>query len=1256
MDTFLSLNTEALGRLDSGEAIRQFSHLLWAQARRKNVPITKIRFSLREDVPDGGIDAEIDADAFQGSDDALVRGNTSYQVKTGTSTKPCQQAWVRKELFGKRKRVEKANLGSAVRNCLDSGGRYVLVCFGNSLNPNQCRESQQLFKGFFAQCGYPDAAVEVWGQETLVGLFSVFPSLCSDIKGLRNIGGFQSHTSWAMNDDMTPAIVYGDPQNRCIDEIRDFLRGKDVRYVRVIGEPGVGKTRLVLEAIRAEDLAPCVLYIPHAEDFQRSALFNAILHPDADYYVILVLDECPVRDSAEIWNVLKNRPQNCRIVAIDHDPSESHDVAMREVLCPGLGKEQVTAILRSYVSCELECSRWADECGESPRVAHAVGENLKANPGDILRSPATVPIWDRFVAGNRSVDTPEVQRRLLVLRHLSLFERFGFEKPVQDESRLIAGLAQEVDPALTWKQFESVVALLRKRRILQGKRTLFIAPRLLQVRLWRDFWDNYGRGLHLTELFARLPGGLRSWFIRMLPYTHTSETATAAVREFLGPSGLFSAMGGRQAGDALSYVSHLAKAVPESTLECLERVFAQTGSKDLLFAGGSRVEIVWALEGLAVWRHLFFRSASLLLRLAAAEDAVNGSTGTAFAELFSLACGAGAPTEAEPPLRLPLLKAALTSRDPKERALGLKACRTALSTYGPGRGIGREHQGLRPTARLWMPETWKELFDAYAAVWNMLVEATRPWSTAERCEANRILMGSAPGLLFRGVLDDMVLATLDALADDEATDLRELVDLTVTCRRVWRQHVSESARTRLSAIDAKITGTTFSSRARRVLMLFSPHERFDEANGFDGLPGRIGELAQEAVEHPEKFASVAGDLIQGASFGIYLFGRELSVRDKSRMFLRQILDCQRAAQAGATTHLLSGYLSHLYETERTEWERAVRGLFADPSLKAVAPHLVWRSGLTKTVFEDMLQAYDKGELDFSHFHMLTVTCPRQELDEEHVLGLLARWLALPGDKSPEFPLQLLSWFYGSADGSCRLPEQQVLDVLADGALYGAQRFVGFFWARVVDWFLQQYPAHALDVFRIIVEQVFKSASVLFGSDQDVQAVAEKIIKDNGQACWAIISPRLEDEGNPGYHAVWHWLSVAPIGIGSESGLISCSPDKVVLDWITEAPDTRAMSLARLAPKSLGPSGKGSLTRELLVRYGERADVRASLSWRFSSDGWSGRASDHYRRRRDDARHWLDHEEHPNVRRFLEDRIRFLTAEIEGSEIDEERRL
>ncbi len=151
-----------LGRLDSKRALSFFGGLLWAQARRRGVPITKIHFSLRESVPDGGVDAAVDADAFAGSDDMLVHGNTFYQLKSGTTAAPWRPSWVQKTVLAPRRRKPvRANLGSAVRECLDKDGRYVLACFGTSFDELRLQKSRAKFRETFEKCGYPNAGVEV---------------------------------------------------------------------------------------------------------------------------------------------------------------------------------------------------------------------------------------------------------------------------------------------------------------------------------------------------------------------------------------------------------------------------------------------------------------------------------------------------------------------------------------------------------------------------------------------------------------------------------------------------------------------------------------------------------------------------------------------------------------------------------------------------------------------------------------------------------------------------------------------------------------------------------------------------------------------------------------------------------------------------------------------------------------------------------------------------------------------------------------
>ncbi len=109
-------------------------------------------------------------------------------------------------------------------------------------------------------------------------------------------------------------------------------------------------------------------------------------------------------------------------------------------------------------------------------------------------------------------------------------------------------------------------------------------------------------------------------------------------------------------------------------------------------------------------------------------------------------------------------------------------------------------------------------------------------------------------------------------------------------------------------------------------------------------------------------------------------------------------------------------------------------------------------------------------------------------------------------------------------------------------------------------------------------------------------------------------------------------------------------------WIDEDTDTRAPAITRTAPKTLDKDNDGWITRELLHRYGHMESVKSALFGNFYSDGWSGPASEHYRKKRDQARSWLNGEKSPHVIEWLEEYIDRLNTQIESEEIREEREL
>jgi hypothetical protein len=906
MKSIYDIDPSALGRLNGEEAVRVFRDLLWSQARKRGVPTSKVHITTTAvTTADGGIDAAIDSGVLSQADDLLLEGGTGYQIKAGKSAKPWQDSWLKEELFGGSKaEIKVENLGEDVLRRLKAGGRYVLVCFGCSPTPQQTALAREKVESYFARCGFPDAPVEIWGQDTLLGLISAFPSLGLEISGRSELK-FQSHVSWAVDSEMGLAWQGGASRDALVEEIRDCLQGNEIRHVRLIGEPGIGKTRLILEATAAEELAPLVVYVPHAEDFQKSRLFNELLRPDNDFFIVLVIDECPPKERASIWTALKGRSERCRLVTIDHGPEDASDELMQVIHCPGLEEEQIANIIAEYIPAKSEAKRWAEICGGSPRVAHAIGQNLKRNPDDILKPPATVPIWDRFIEGYDDPNSSDVLQRKIVLRCIALFAKFGFEQPVDEEAQFVVSLAKEIDSSITWPRFREIVQQLKQRRILQGKTTLFVVPKALHIHLWVQFWERYGGSLPLGELLQRMPEDLRNWLTQMLPYAHASEAALKQMRLLLGQGGPFSDEKFVESEAGGKLLNALAEAVPEDTLRCIEDTLGRRATERLRTFEDGRHYVVSALGKIAVWPELFVRASGMLLKLGEAENSTysNNASGT-FAELFSLIPGLAATT-ATSTVRLEALLSALTSLSPDQRRLGLRACAAALSTYGGHRFVGPEYQGLRPEIQFWRPKTYGELFDAYRAVWNMVLEVSEKWERDERTRANGVLIQAATGLVQIENLAAMVFDTLDKIAEDEATDIRELVKFITHNFRFHEDRLKPDAIARIEKLERKLEGTSFESRLRRAV-LFSDwgEERLGDDEGSGALQQKVVALAEESVKNPAMLVSLLPELVRERGLKLYDFGYALARQDKEKVFLDRILDAQKEAGRSGTSQFL----------------------------------------------------------------------------------------------------------------------------------------------------------------------------------------------------------------------------------------------------------------------------------------------------------------------------------------------------------------
>ncbi|MCC8991345.1 MAG: hypothetical protein LM514_01840, partial [Streptococcus sp.] len=687
--------------------------------------------------PDGGIDAEINTLHGQIPEDCIFQsGITGFQIKSGATFKPWTSNSIRRELLN-----SKGELCSEVERLIKRKGHYSIICTGYDLTPEQRNKAKALIVDILAKKGFEEyeAKLNVLGASQIAEFSERYPGTASLLTA-DPVQEAWTLEEWRHDAHMTNAFEESPKQTEIISYIRAGLQG-EAKHIRILGEAGLGKTRIVLESLKDKAISPCVLYIRHGFQFGQTKLFRQLLKSGHDKPLILVIDELPESEISDIWRHLKPRCGHLKIVSMDHGRDETRDEEIDRINTPYLPDDTIKKILAHRVGESRELDRWVKICEGSPRVAQAVADNLCANPTDLLKPPATIPIWTRFLHGYGNRDEASARQIDCVAKHLALFSRFGYEAPVGGEAAYIAEVICNIDPTIGWARFQEIVQDLRARRVLQGSRTLFFVPKALHIYLWKRFWERYGRGFDFTRTFTSMPESLHAWFMNMFKYAGEADT-THVIDDILNLKGIFSQYDVIASEKGSQFLSILAEASPASVLRLLEATIGKWDNEELLKLSGNRQQFVWTLEKIAVWPSYTVRAMQLLIRLAVNENASNSnnSTGTLLG-LFRIG-PEWAATESSPDTRLPAFLKLLRTQDDTDRQLGLEAAEAALDTRGGFRTIGPEYQGLKERAKLWIPETYSDWWQAQLVYFQTLVNETTSWPSHLRSKVCNALLNA----------------------------------------------------------------------------------------------------------------------------------------------------------------------------------------------------------------------------------------------------------------------------------------------------------------------------------------------------------------------------------------------------------------------------------------------------------------------------------------------------------------------------------
>jgi hypothetical protein len=170
-------------------------------------------------------------------------------------------------------------------------------------------------------------------------------------------------------------------------------------------------------------------------------------------------------------------------------------------------------------------------------------------------------------------------------------------------------------------------------------------------------------------------------------------------------------------------------------------------------------------------------------------------------------------------------------------------------------------------------------------------------------------------------------------------------------------------------------------------------------------------------------------------------------------------------------------------------------------------------------------------------------------------------------------------------------------------------------------------------------------------------ILDEITKALPLEVWGIVAPLLGPPIDSRAHSIKSWLRGGEVAFGGHysASALELIPEDALWNWVDEDIEHRAWYIAGFVPPRLVVEGEmPRLAREILIRYGDRDDVQRGLLSNFSTEGWVGPESEHYKSKKDFLEHILKDERDVRVREWLQRYVGYLRRSVEQARAAEER--
>lgn len=913
--------------LDAKQLVSLIKRLVQSDLQLAGVSQSAATGTLQITVSDGGEDVRVEWRGGPDRTDYIPRRFTVFQAKaenlsnTKLASEPLTTA---------------KNLKPALKEVVRQKGGYIVATNKtNVLTPSKAQKGSKrktiktriaelreiLRKTITSKAATAEhCEIDVYGYPKLADWVNHHPMVAIWVKQLMGTASsdfdFQTLDAWAKYEEIGARLASSDVLMRNAEAIQEKL-ALPRQVIRLLGHSGLGKSRLVFEALRssaanpATDLAPLVAYAREYTSTLRNQIRDFIANGQR---VIVVVDECPPEDHRRLSEEVRRTDSKLSLVTMDFsfEPPGRDDLELTlERSDPAIIKEILLGA--GFKGTPDDLARATEFCSGFPQVAVLVGNAVRDGAQHFADYGEKERIVGRLVWGR---DTPDPDL-LRCLRCLALFDAVGLDEPKANEFAWIAQRLLGMPPA----DLELKLERLFNRRILQKRGySLLVVPKPLAAQLAAMQWDTATNAQRAALMSGSMPAALQTALCERLSDIDYLPNAQAITAQLCGKSGPFGSAKALNTEFGARCLRKLAEVAPREVADTIVREFGDWSVEQLradLKPG--RRNLVWALDTLIWEPSVFFDASHMLLKLAAGENETwsNNATGE-FVQRFRVQLPG---TSASLQSRLEALKSFVTGADAAQAGILVTALGDAIDARGHSRTVGSEYHGTRKTYADYRPAIWGEVFEYVSGCLLLLENIAEKFPELEG-SVRSALTSLAPQL----VLGDSVFPNYARLVkklrpkQEAWSNLLEMLARTLRSESNDKRDLAVKQRVR-KLYDEMMPNTL---EERVVFFTTSVPWHFEEPDepedeSCEGNKKRAASLGAELALVPEAFPRVVDRLSRGEARETFAFGLSYyqNVADKTASFEIAYKALVRADGHNPNPSLLGGFFQGVAEHSPT---------------------------------------------------------------------------------------------------------------------------------------------------------------------------------------------------------------------------------------------------------------------------------------------------------------------------------------------------